>query len=59
MKRGSILQRPRLRVHKETEWNRIDDHKEMKKNEMYLSEGNEWKKKKRNEIELSNLVWMF
>ena len=46
MKRGSILQRPRLRVHKETEWNRIDDHKEMKKNEMYLSEGNEWKKKK-------------
>ena len=43
--------RLRLRVHKGIEWN---DHKEMEKNGMYLSKGNEWKR-----MELSNLDWMF
>ena len=32
-------------------WN---DHKEMERNEMYLSKGKEW-----HRIELSNLDWMF
>lgn len=32
----------------------MNNHKEMEMNEMYLSKGNEM-----NEIELSNLVWIF
>ena len=32
----------------------LNDHKGMEMNEMYLSKGKEW-----NEMELSNLDWMF
>ena len=31
----------------------------MEKNGMYLSKGNEWKRMEWNEMELSNLNWMF
>ena len=35
--------RLRLRIHKEIE---LNNHKEMERNKIYLSKGNEWKKMK-------------
>ena len=31
----------------------------MEWNKMYLTKGNEWKRKVNNGIEITNLVWMF